>query len=179
VATAASSPPCKSYSNPNASLFASRTRNLTLAFPIPLPKPSNFQLNHPSLKSGADALQYPGLTSSSGLHITAYNVVDDPSNYPSLASIDAILITGSRHDSFSSPPWILKLVSFTEQVLRQRRVRVVGVCFGHQIVGRAMGARLGRNARGWEASVTAVDLTKRGQEIFGQSSLVSNSPPIG
>jgi GMP synthase-like glutamine amidotransferase len=56
---------------------------------------------------------------------------------------------------------------------------VVGVCFGHQIVGRAMGARLGRNARGWEASVTAVDLTKRGQEIFGQSSLVSNSPPIG
>lgn len=48
---------------------------------------------------------------------------------------------------------------------------MIGVCFGHQIVGRAMGARLGRNARGWEASVTPMDLTKRGQEIFGQNTL--------
>jgi hypothetical protein len=31
---------------------------------------------------------------------------------------------------------------------------------------------VGRSEKGWEASVTAIDLTKRGQEIFGQPSLV-------
>ena len=51
-------------------------------------------------------------------------------------------------------------------------MRIIGVCFGHQIVGRAMGARLGRNERGWEASVVDVDLTPKGKEIFGKDTLV-------
>jgi hypothetical protein len=123
------------------------------------------------LKSGADALAYPGLTSSSGLELSIYDVVNSPT-YPNLADIDAILITGSKHDSFKNDPWIVKLVEFTEKLLKQRRVRIIGVCFGHQIVARAMGVKLGRNEKGWEASVTAIDLTKRGQEIFGQNSLV-------
>jgi hypothetical protein len=123
------------------------------------------------LKSGADALSYPGLTSSSGLELSIYDVVNTQT-YPNLSDIDAILITGSKHDSFNNDPWIVKLVEFTEKLLKQRRVRIIGVCFGHQIVGRAMGVKLGRNEKGWEASVTAIDLTKRGQEIFGQNSLV-------
>jgi len=52
-------------------------------------------------------------------------------------------------------------------------VRIVAACFGHQIVGRALGARVGRSEKGWETSVTAIDLTKRGQEIFGKTTLVS------
>jgi len=129
------------------------------------------------LKSGADALSYPGLTSSSGLSLSSYDVVSAQS-YPNLSEIDAILISGSKHNSFDNDPWILKLVEFTEEVLKQRRVRIIGVCFGHQIVGRAMGVRVGRSEKGWEASVTAIDLTKRGQEIFGQPSLVIPFHPI-
>lgn len=52
-------------------------------------------------------------------------------------------------------------------------MRIIGVCFGHQIVGRAMGVKVARSEDGgWETSVTAVDLTKRGQEIFGKTALV-------
>ncbi len=123
------------------------------------------------LKAGADALSYPGLTSSSGLELSNYDVVTAQA-YPNLEDIDAVLLSGSRHNSFDNDPWIVKLVEFTEKVLKQRRVRIIGVCFGHQIVARAMGVRLGRNAKGWEASVHAIDLTKKGQEIFGQNSLV-------
>ena len=54
-------------------------------------------------------------------------------------------------------------------------MRIIGACFGHQIVGRALGASVGRSDKGWETSVTAIDLTKRGQEIFGKTSLVSIS----
>lgn len=40
-------------------------------------------------------------------------------------------------------------------------------------MGRAMGVKVARSGDGsWETSVTAVDLTKRGQEIFGKNALV-------
>jgi len=124
------------------------------------------------LKSGADALSYPDLSAKSGLVITKWDVVTKQ-EYPNLDDIDAILITGSRYNSFDRDPWILKLVQFTKMLLEeQRRVRVIGVCFGHQIVGLALGVKVARSEGGWEASVTAVDLTKKGQEIFGQNSLV-------
>ena len=122
------------------------------------------------LNSGAEALEKPPL-SPSDLKISVFDVVTKQ-EYPSLQDIDAVLITGSRHNSFENQPWILKLVAFTEKVLKQRRVRIIGVCFGHQIVGRAMRAKVDRSDKGWETSVTAVDLTKKGQEIFGKTALV-------
>jgi len=122
------------------------------------------------LRAGADALKYPNLSSTEGLDITTWDVVTKQ-EYPSLDDIDAILITGSKFNSFDNDPWIVKLVDFTKKILAQDRVRIIGVCFGHQIVGRAMGVKVDRSKGGWEASVTAIDLTKRGQEIFGRPSL--------
>jgi hypothetical protein len=126
------------------------------------------------LLSAADALSYPNLSSSSGLSVSTFDVVNTLS-YPSLLDIDAILLTASASNSFADDPWVVKLVAFVKEVLEQRRVRIIGACFGHQIVGRALGARVGRSDKGWETSVTAIDLTKRGQEIFGKTALVSIS----
>ncbi|EKD21704.1 uncharacterized protein L3040_004927 [Drepanopeziza brunnea f. sp. 'multigermtubi'] len=129
------------------------------------------------LKAGADSLSssssspsYPGLSAASGLEITAFDVVTAQS-YPRLEDVDALLITGSKYNSFDNDPWILKLVEYTKQVLEQRRVRILGVCFGHQILARAMGVEVGRSEGGWEVSVVTMDLTSRGQEIFGKKSL--------
>lgn len=58
-------------------------------------------------------------------------------------------------------------MAFTQKVLAQSRVKLIGVCFGHQIIGRALGARVDRSDRGWEISVTPMTLTELGQEIFG------------
>jgi hypothetical protein len=123
------------------------------------------------LSAGADALELPNISSKHELSLTNWDVVE-AQQYPPLDEVDAILITGSRYNSFDDTPWIIRLVEFTKQVLAQERVRIIGVCFGHQIVGRAMGAKVGRSPGGWEASVTAIDLTKRGQEIFGRPALV-------
>jgi GMP synthase-like glutamine amidotransferase len=123
------------------------------------------------LKAGADALKHEGVSSTSGLDISSFDVVT-AQEYPKLDDVDGILITGSKYNSFDNDPWILKLVEFTTEVLKQRRVRLIGVCFGHQIIGRTMGVKVDRSDKGWETSVVAVDLTKRGQEIFGRSSLV-------
>jgi GMP synthase-like glutamine amidotransferase len=104
--------------------------------------------------------------------IKGYDVVNELHSYPSLDDIDAILITGSRHTAFDNDPWILKLVEYTKKAIESNRVRVVGVCFGHQIIGRAEGAQLGRSNKGWEVAVTEVDLTDKGKEIFGLDKMV-------
>lgn len=79
------------------------------------------------------------------------------------------------YDSFTPGlnNWIVKLVDFTKRMLQnQSRVRIMAVCFGHQIVGRAYGVMPERNDSGWEVSVTPVALTERGKQVFGQDSLV-------
>lgn len=57
-------------------------------------------------------------------------------------------------------------------VLAQDRVRAIGVCYGHQIIARAMGTKVGRSDKGWEASVTEVKMTQKGKELFEKDILV-------
>ncbi|KAJ3461474.1 hypothetical protein MRS44_010027 [Fusarium solani] len=108
--------------------------------------------------------------------IKGYDVVNELHSYPALEDIDAILITGSRHTAFDNDPWIVKLVEYTKKAIETDRVRVVGICFGHQIIGRAAGAKLGRSDKGWEVAVTEVDLTAKGKEIFGLDKMVTHPP---
>lgn len=122
------------------------------------------------LNAAANQLAYPGLSSKEGLELSAWDIVNGD-KYPEFENIDAVLITGSKYTAYDNDPWILRLVEYTKKVLDQRRVRIIGVCFGHQIVGRAMGVKVGR-MEGWEASVMAMDLTKKGQEIFGKPAVV-------
>ena len=62
----------------------------------------------------------------------------------------------------------MRLVDFVKEVLAQCQARVIGVCYGHQIVGRALGAKVARSDGGaWEVSVCQVNLTEKGKELFG------------
>ncbi|KAL8676528.1 MAG: hypothetical protein Q9186_006959 [Xanthomendoza sp. 1 TL-2023] len=115
------------------------------------------------LEAGAEAA---GLRHED-LEISMWDVVNDVGTFPSLDDVDGVFLTGSKYDSFATNPWTNALVDFTKQILAQTRVKLVGVCFGHQIIGRAMGAKVGRNdSQGWEVSVTDVDLTTEGQTFF-------------
>ncbi|KAL4931630.1 type 1 glutamine amidotransferase [Aspergillus undulatus] len=104
------------------------------------------------------------------LDISAYDVVSKQ-EYPELESIDAVLLTGSKHNSFEDHPWIQKLVEYTQKALAHPRVKLLGICFGHQIIGRALGVEVGRNSAGWEIAVCDVDLTDKGKELFGVETL--------
>ena len=77
--------------------------------------------------------------------------------YPaSFDDFDAVLLTGSRADSFSDAPWAVELRRHVTALLDQRK-KMVGVCFGHQLIALCMGARVGRAPQGWGAGRMVYD----------------------
>ncbi|KXH43066.1 glutamine amidotransferase class-I [Colletotrichum simmondsii] len=125
------------------------------------------------LRNACESLD-PPQTLESQLALTSYNVVaEDGVNaaYPKPEDVDAVLITGSRHSAYAEDEWIVRLTAFARRLLDEGRVRVIGVCFGHQIVARALGAQVARSPGGWELSVTKLELTDEGKEVFGSESL--------
>lgn len=69
--------------------------------------------------------------------------------YPvSFDDYDAVLLTGSRADCFSQEAWVLELRRRVEQLLQVRK-KLVGVCFGHQLIALCLGAKVGRAPQGW------------------------------
>ena len=69
---------------------------------------------------------------------------------PSFDPYDAVLLTGSRADSFSQEPWVLILRQKVEELLKSKK-KLIGVCFGHQLIALCLGARVGRAPQGWGA----------------------------
>jgi GMP synthase-like glutamine amidotransferase len=69
--------------------------------------------------------------------------------YPaSFDAYDAVLLTGSKSDSFSDEPWVRTLRERVSELLAQRK-KLLGICFGHQLIAYCLGAQVGRSPRGW------------------------------
>ena len=75
---------------------------------------------------------------------------DTPSgHYPdSFDDYDVVLLTGSKADSFSDEPWVKTLRDRVGELLQQRK-KLLGICFGHQLIAHCLGAQVGRAPNGW------------------------------
>lgn len=60
---------------------------------------------------------------------------------------DAYLITGSPAGVYDDLPWIKKLEAFLG--IAKGRAKLVGICFGHQIMAQAFGGHVEKSAKGW------------------------------
>ncbi|KAI8992191.1 class I glutamine amidotransferase-like protein [Mycotypha africana] len=100
--------------------------------------------------------------------------VVDKQEYPSLDDIkngkyDALILTGSASDAHGNDPWILKEVDFIKTLLSEEyadKIKLVGICFGHQIILRAAGGKTGPNEAGWETGFIHTMLNEEGQKFF-------------
>jgi GMP synthase-like glutamine amidotransferase len=93
--------------------------------------------------------------------------------YPaSFDDYDAVLLTGSRADSFSSEAWVIELRRQVTQLLAQRK-KMVGVCFGHQLIALCMGAQVGRATQGWGAGRMTYDWHRPDLPLFEQRSEIA------
>ncbi|MEP6501936.1 MAG: amidotransferase [Betaproteobacteria bacterium] len=70
-------------------------------------------------------------------------------DYPaSFDAYDVVLLTGSKADSFSDEPWVVTLRERVSELLAQRK-KLLGICFGHQLIALCLGAPVGRAPQGW------------------------------
>ncbi|KAL1372077.1 hypothetical protein HN51_002237 [Arachis hypogaea] len=76
-----------------------------------------------------------------------------------LHKYDGFVVSGSSNDAFGNDYWILKLC-FLLQILDAMEKKILGICFGHQVLCRALGGRVGRAKRGWDIGITQVSFAK-------------------
>ena len=73
--------------------------------------------------------------------------------YPAdLDAFDAYLITGSKSSVYDKEPWIEILMEFVRELNEQQR-KLIGICFGHQLVAQALGGRVEKSPKGWGVGV--------------------------
>lgn len=59
----------------------------------------------------------------------------------------AYVITGSPASAYDALPWIPPLEAFLVEV--RGRAKLVGICFGHQVMAQAFGGVVARSDKGW------------------------------
>lgn len=81
------------------------------------------------------------------LEFTIYDV--QRNHYPGdVDEADAYLITGSKAGVYEDFEWVHSLAGYVRQ-LREVNKKLVGICFGHQMVAHALGGRVEKSERGW------------------------------
>jgi GMP synthase-like glutamine amidotransferase len=67
---------------------------------------------------------------------------------PDVEGLEAVLITGSSAGVYDGFEWIAPLEEFV-RMAHQRKVPMVGVCFGHQLIAQALGGTARKSEKGW------------------------------
>ncbi|KAI6000854.1 class I glutamine amidotransferase-like protein [Pisolithus albus] len=104
--------------------------------------------------------------------LDGYDVVDEVEYPPDDIEYDGILITGSPSSAYEDLEWINRLITYVKRIISEKpNTRLFGICFGHQIIARALGGECTPNDGKWEVAVTTVQLTPLGKSIFGKEEL--------
>ena len=74
--------------------------------------------------------------------VTQFEYPDD------LDDCDGYLITGSRHSVYEPIEWITRLGEFVVE-LNAAKKKLVGICFGHQLVAHVLGGETAKSSKGW------------------------------
>ncbi len=93
-----------------------------------------------------------------GLKAARYDV--EAGEFPARPSDhDAYLVTGAAAGVYDDLPWIEPLEDFLRSAKGQ--AKLVGICFGHQVMAEAFGGRVEKSERGWGAGLQRYEIFER------------------
>ncbi|KAJ9159215.1 hypothetical protein P3X46_024736 [Hevea brasiliensis] len=72
-----------------------------------------------------------------------------------IKTFDGFVITGSCNDAHGNDVWILKLLILLQK-LNSMKKKILGICFGHQILARSLGGKTGPAVSGWDMGITTI-----------------------
>lgn len=79
-------------------------------------------------------------------------------HWPQWTQVAGIVITGSHAMVTNELPWMQACAAWLRAAV-DRGVPVLGICFGHQLLGHALGGVVGPNPRGLELGTVTVETT--------------------
>lgn len=83
---------------------------------------------------------------------------------PNADEFDGIILTGSPSSVWENEPWMLKTIEWLKQCTQSSTRPILAVCFGHQLLGRALGGEVISNPKGAEYGSIAVKLSPAGEQ---------------
>jgi len=75
----------------------------------------------------------------------------------SVDTCDAYVITGSPNGVYDDEPWIAELMQFIRDCYEAEK-KLVGICFGHQVLAHALGGHTEKSEKGWGLGMKPFDV---------------------
>jgi GMP synthase-like glutamine amidotransferase len=72
---------------------------------------------------------------------------------------DAYIVSGSPAGAYDPLPWIADLTAFLLDA--KGRAKLIGICFGHQIMAQAFGGRVAKSDKGWGVGLHSYRVAER------------------
>jgi GMP synthase-like glutamine amidotransferase len=83
-----------------------------------------------------------------GFEIESFDV--QAGEFPDPATHDVYMITGSPAGVYDPLPWIEPLQQFIREA---SHAKMIGICFGHQVMAEALGGHVEKSDKGWGAGL--------------------------
>ena len=71
------------------------------------------------------------------------------------------------YSAYEDKSWIHILTAYVKRIYEEfPSKKIIGICFGHQIVAQALGGKVEMNQKGWELAVRRIIMSENAKGIF-------------